>query len=157
MSEFNLERLSQKYLEGDQARLLDNINQTYQLFGKDQYLISKMNPYQLAIIFNNLKGLRYMTIRLNRHLRLCLNGPEINYGGLQVKDQNVISKECWPLFVAINNMNIKMLMFLWQDLGNIYNTSIGTGYGNVNSELSISLGQDKKFKKLGITESQNLQ
>jgi len=37
--------------------------------------------------------------------------------------------------VAINNMNLKMLMFLWQDLGNIYNTSVGTGYGNLNSDL----------------------
>jgi len=54
-------------------------------------------------------------------------------------------------------MNIKMLMFLWQDLGNIYNTSVGTGYGNINSELSIKLGQDRQFKKMGITEALNLQ
>lgn len=108
---------------------------SYHLFGKEQYLISKMSPYHLAVIFNNLKGLRYMTNRLNKHMRLCMNGPEINYGGLQVKDQNIIHKESWPLFVAINNMNLKMLMYLWQDLGNIYNTSVGTGYGNVNSVL----------------------
>ena len=82
VSEYNLERLSQAYLEDDQITVMHVNNQTYQLFGKDQYLISKMNPYQLAIIFNNLKGLRYMTIRLNQHLRLCINGPEINYGGL---------------------------------------------------------------------------
>jgi len=62
-------------MEQDVAQILNNNNQTYQLFGKDLYLFSKMNPYQLAIVFNNLKGLRYMTIRLNQHLRLCINGP----------------------------------------------------------------------------------
>jgi spore coat protein U-like protein len=72
-----------------------------------------MNPYHIAIIFNNLKGLRYLTIRLNQHLRLCLNAPDINYGGLQVRDQNIINRECWSLFVAINNINLSMLMFLW--------------------------------------------
>lgn len=93
-------------------------DQTYQLFYKEQYMISKMNPYQLAIIFNNLKGLRYLTIRLNHHLRLCINGPEINFGGLQIENQDKIGKECWSLFVAIHNTSLKMLMFLWQDLGN---------------------------------------
>lgn len=42
-----------------------DMNNTYTLFSKTQYLISKMNPYQLALIFDNLKGLRYLTIRLN--------------------------------------------------------------------------------------------
>ena len=72
-----------------------------------------MNPYQLAVIFNNLKALRYMTLKLNNHLRLCLDAPELTHGGLQIKESNQVKKECWPLFVAINNNNIKMLMFLW--------------------------------------------
>jgi hypothetical protein len=45
VSEFNLERLSQKYLSSDQTTVMHVKNQTYQLFYKDQYLISKMNPY----------------------------------------------------------------------------------------------------------------
>ena len=45
VSEYNLERLSQAYLEDDQITVMHVNNQTYQLFGKDQYLISKMNPY----------------------------------------------------------------------------------------------------------------
>lgn len=136
--------------------MLNSSNYTYQLFGKNQYLITKMNPYQLAIIFNNIKGLRYLSIRLNQHLRLCLNGPEINFGGLQVKDQNITQTECWPLFVAINNTNLKMLMFLWQDIGNLYNTSVGSGYGNLNSKISIKLGQDRNLSSLGIRQWQNL-
>ena len=91
-----------------------------------------------------------MTIRLNKHLRLCINGPEISYGGLQVVDQNVVDKECWSLYVAINNMNLEMLQFLWQDLGNNYNVSVGTGYGNLNSAMQLELGQDKIFKKKGV-------
>jgi hypothetical protein len=47
--------------------------------------------------------------------------------------------------VAINNINLSMLMFLWQDIGNDYNISVGTGYGNVNSQLVLEVGQDKKF------------
>lgn len=156
VSEFNLERLSQKYLAQDQITVMHVKNQTYQLFYKEQYLISKMNPYQLAVIFNNLKGLRYLTIKLNKHLRMCIDGPEFNFGGLQIENQNKIEKECWCLFVAIHNMSLKMLMFLWQDLGNVYNTSIGTGYGNINSEIQLRLGQDKNYAKLGFTKDHEL-
>ena len=112
-----------------------------------------MNPYQLAIIFNNLKALRYLTTKLNQHLRLSLNAPSLNHGGLQIKEANQIKRECWPLFVAVNNKNLQMLMFLWQDLGNKYNISVGTGYGNVNSRVSIKLGQDVRLRKMGVKDS----
>ena len=26
--------------------------------------------------------------------------------------------ECWPIFVAINNRDLEMIMYLWQDIGN---------------------------------------
>ena len=42
--------------------------------------------------------------------------------------------------MAINNINLQMLMFLWQDIGNDYNISVGTGYGNVNSKLVLEVG-----------------
>lgn len=140
VSEFNLERLAQTYLEEGEITAMNVKDQTYQLFYREQFLISKMNPYQLAVVFNNLLGLRYLTIRLNQHLRLCMNGPEVNYGGLQVQNQNDVDKECWCLYVAIHNLNLKMLMFLWQDLGNSYNTSVGTGFGNLNSAIQLAMG-----------------
>lgn len=37
-------------------------------------------------------------------------------------------------------------MFLWQDIGNKYNVSAASGYGNLNSQEIIRLGQDKKLK-----------
>ena len=48
-----------------------------------------------------------------------------------------------------------MLMFLWQDLGNHYNTSAGTGYGNINSRVSLKLGQDKQLRALGVKDYQD--
>jgi hypothetical protein len=27
-----------------------------------------------------------------------------------------MQQECWPLFVAINNKNLEMLVYLWQDI-----------------------------------------
>ena len=83
VTEFNFERLAQKQDIFDE-------NKTYELFGRDKYIIQKMNPYQLAIIFNNLKALRYMTTKLNLHLRLSLNAPQLNHGGLQIKEANQI-------------------------------------------------------------------
>lgn len=152
VSEYNLERLTQQYHENlNFSKILTEHNHTYELFKTEQYLISKMNPYQLAIIFNNLKALRYMTIRLKGHLRLCLDAPDLTHGGLQIKESNQTKKECWPLFVAINNNNMQMLMFLWQDISNVYNVSVGTGYGNVNSAQALKLGQDKNMKKKSYT------
>jgi len=58
--------------------------------------------------------------------------------------------------VAINNNNIKMLMFLWQDIGNAYNVSAASGYGNVNSSITLQLGQDKQLKRRGYKESNDL-
>ena len=49
-----------------------------------------------------------------------------------------------------------MLMFLWQDLGNVYNITASAGFGNLNSKISILLGQDSKLNKLGIKDYQNL-
>lgn len=65
---------------------------------------------------------------------MSINSPEITHGGLQLNEVNQILKESWSLFVAVNNRNLEMLMFLWQDLGNTYNVSVGTGYGNLNSK-----------------------
>ena len=84
-----------------------------------------------------------MTVRLNCNLRNSLNAPDQIFYGLMVKNSNKVKKECWPLFVAINNQNLKMLMFLWQDIGKKYNVSAATGFGNLNSSDKISLGQDK--------------
>jgi len=73
-----------------------------------------------------------------------------------IKHSNKVKKECWPLFVAINNQNLKIFMFLWQDIGNKYNVSAATGYGNLNSTDIIRLGQDKELTKKGFNKILNI-
>lgn len=115
-----------------------------------------MNPFQLALVFDNLQALRYMTVRLNCNLRNSLNAPDQIFHGLLIKHSNKVKKECWPLFVAINNQNLKIFMFLWQDIGNKYNVSAATGYGNLNSTDIIRLGQDKELTKKGFNKILNI-
>ena len=91
VGEYNLERLTQQNLDKtnkEATALFSSSNETFTLFDSQKYLISKMNPYQMAIVFNNLKALRYLTIRLKNHLRLSLNAPDMLHGGLQIKESN---------------------------------------------------------------------
>mmetsp|Transcript_32819 Transcript_32819/g.50123 ORF Transcript_32819/g.50123 Transcript_32819/m.50123 type:complete len:84 (+) Transcript_32819:886-1137(+) len=76
-----------------------------------------MNPFQLAVCYNNTKALDFMATKLASHLRTNLMAPHISCGALQIKDFNLIYKECWPLFVAINHRSQPMLKYIWEEFG----------------------------------------
>lgn len=114
IAEFSFERVS--HANGENKDVKSN-EQIYQLFAREVYSVSNMNPFQLAVIYDNIKALRFMVTKLNTHLRLNLMAPPICQGALQMRDSSLAYEECWPLFVAIQNKNLMMLMYLWQDAG----------------------------------------
>lgn len=118
---FNLvEGLVTRYKLNDVSEVRNHESDaTFVLLGKERFSIHRWNALQFAIKAKSLKSVKYFCEKLNIHITSALRAPSIDEY-CSVVESRPEEAECFPLLIALNNRDFKMLEYLWNNLAYIW-------------------------------------